>query len=66
MSSGFLARCSPVSLPLSKQTRLERLHPEAYLKESAEELQIPIPEENPVGVLSECLKDLVPVSTSIT
>jgi len=66
MNSGFLARCSPVSLPFSKQTRLERLHPEAYLKESSAELQIPIPEENPVGVLSECLKDLVPVSTSIT
>ena len=66
MNSGFLARCSPVSLPFSKQTRLERLHPEAYLKESSAELQIPIPEENPVGVLSECLEDLVPVSTSIT
>jgi len=66
LSSGFLARCSPVLLPLSKQTRLERLHPEAYLKESSAELQIPIPERNPVGVLSEYLKDLVPVPTSIT
>ena len=66
MNSGFLARCSPVLLPLSKQTRLERLHPEAYLKESSAELQIPIPEENPVWVLSEYLKDLVPVHTSIT
>ena len=66
MNSGFLARCSPVLLPLSKQTRLERLHPEAYLKESSAELQIPIPEENPVEVLSEYLKDLVPVPTSIT
>ena len=66
LNSGFLARCSPVLLPLSKQTRLERLHPEAYLKESSAELQIPIPEKNPVGVLSEYLKDLVPVPTSIT
>ncbi|MDP6284688.1 MAG: hypothetical protein QF585_00100, partial [Acidimicrobiales bacterium] len=66
LSSGLLARCSPVLLPLSKQTRLERLHPEAYLKESSAELQIPIPERNPVGVLSEYLKDLVPVPTSIT
>ena len=66
MNSGFLARCSPVLLPLSKQTRLERLHPEAYLKESSAELQIPIPEENPVEALSEYLKDLVPVPTSIT
>ena len=51
---------------LSKQPRLERLHPEAYLKESSAELQIPIPEENPVEVLSDYLKDLVPVPTSIT
>ena len=64
MNSGFLARCSPVSLPLSKQTRLERLHPEAYLKEGSEELQIPIPEKNPTGSLTEYLKDLVPVLTS--
>ncbi|HJM38148.1 MAG TPA: hypothetical protein QF627_04465, partial [Acidimicrobiales bacterium] len=64
--SGFLARCSPVVIPLSKQTRLERLHPDAYLKESSAELQIPIPEDDPVGVLSEYLKDLVPVHTSIT
>jgi len=66
INSGFLARCSPVLLTLSKQTRLERLHPEAYLKESSAELQIPIPEENPVGALSEYLKDLLPVPTSIT
>ncbi len=64
MNSGFLARCSPVSLPLSKQTRLERLHPEAYLKESSGELQIPIPEKNPTGALTEYLKDLVPVLTA--
>ncbi|MAT63934.1 MAG: transcription-repair coupling factor [Dehalococcoidia bacterium] len=64
--SGFLARCSPVVIPLSKQTRLERLHPDAYLKESSAELQIPIPEDDPVRVLSEYLKDLVPVHTSIT
>ena len=63
LNSGFLARCSPVSLPLSKQTRLERLHPEAFLKEGSEELQIPIPEENPTGSLTEYLKDLVPVLT---
>jgi hypothetical protein len=53
-------------IPLSKQTRLERLHPDAYLKESSAELQIPISEDDPVGVLSEYLKDLVPVHTSIT
>ena len=61
--AGFLARCSPVLLPLSKQTRLERLHPEAYLKESSAELQIPIPEKNPAEALSNYLKDLVPVTT---
>ena len=62
--SGFLARCSPVLLPLSKQTRLERLHPEAYLKESSMELQIPLPEKDPVEALTNYLKDLVPVPTS--
>jgi len=33
------------------------------LKEGSEELQIPIPEENPTGSLAEYLKDLVPVLT---
>lgn len=61
--SDFLARCSPVILPLSRQTRLQRLHPDSLLKDTSAQLQITLSGENPVETLVAYLEDLVPVKT---
>ena len=55
------ARCSPVELPLSRQVRLARLHPEALVKEGTRQLHLPLGTEDPVAELTGLLEDLVPV-----
>jgi len=58
-----IARCSPVVLPLSRQTRLTRLHREARYKEAQQQVHLPLrkPREgNLAGLLVELLEDLVP------
>ena len=55
------ARCSPVELPLSRQARLARLHPEALLKEGTRQLHLPLGTDDPVAELTGLLEDLVPV-----
>jgi transcription-repair coupling factor (superfamily II helicase) len=55
------ARCSPVELPLSRQARLARLHPEALLKEGTRQLHLPLDTDDPVAELTGLLEDLVPV-----
>ena len=53
-----VARLSPVTLPVSAQVRLGRLHPRAIWKEDARQLIVPLAEgddlaDRLVGVLSE-------------
>ncbi len=61
-----LARCSPVVLPLSRQTRLERLHRHALYKQGPRQLQLPLRtgsgDPDLATQLSELLVDLVPVA----
>ena len=61
-----LARCSPVVLPLSRQTRLERLHRHALYKQGSRQLQLPLRtgsgDPDLATQLSELLVDLVPVA----
>jgi transcription-repair coupling factor (superfamily II helicase) len=65
----YVARCSPVDLPLSRQARLQRLFEESIYKTDQKVLHLPIPqpldEETPGELaikLSEMLKDLVPAA----
>ena len=60
-----IARCSPVVLPLSRQTRLIRLHQDARYKEAQKQLHLPLKklsEEDLARQLLWLLEDLVPVS----
>ena len=65
----YIARCSPVDLPLSRQARLQRLFEGSIYKTDQKVLHLPIPqpldEETPGELaikLSEMLKDLVPAA----
>ena len=61
----FLARCSPVVLPLSRQTRLGRLHRDARYKEGPRQLLLPLGKGDMAGVLSRMLEDLVPTAEAV-
>ena len=61
----FLARCSPVVLPLSRQTRLGRLHRGARYKEGPRQLLLPLGKGDMAGVLSRMLEDLVPTTEAV-
>ena len=58
----LLARCAPVVLPLSRQTRLARLHSDARYKEGPRQLLLPVGRNDPAGALTQLLEDLVPVA----
>ena len=58
----LLARCAPVVLPLSRQTRLARLHGDARYKEGPRQLLLPVGRDDPAGALTQLLEDLVPVA----
>jgi transcription-repair coupling factor (superfamily II helicase) len=64
-----LARCSPVDLPLSRQTRVARLHRHALYKQGPRQLHLPLHTGTDVPdlatQLSELLVDLVPVTQPI-
>jgi len=64
-----LARCSPVDLPLSRQTRVARLHRHARYKQGPRQLHLPLHTGTDVPdlatQLSELLVDLVPVTQPI-
>ncbi len=67
-----VARCSPVRLPLSRQTRLARLYPRAVYKEAQGQLLLPVeapaggrgdgPGEGLVDGLIAAIEDLVPAT----
>ena len=61
----FLARCSPVVLPLRRQTRLGRLHRDARYKEGPRQLLLPLGKGDMAGVLSRMLEDLVPTAEAV-
>ena len=63
----YIARCSPVDLPLSRQARLQRLFEGSIYKTDQKVLHLPIPQPLDEGIpgelavkLSEMLKDIVP------
>ena len=65
----YVARCSPVDLPLSRQARLQRLFEGSIYKTDQKVLHLPMPQPLDEGVpgelaikLSEMLKDLVPTA----
>lgn len=65
----YVARCSPVDLPLSRQARLQRLFEGSIYKTDQKVLHLPIPQPLDEGApgelaikLSEMLKDLVPTA----
>ncbi len=58
-----VARCSPVILPLSRQTRLTRLYPHAVYKEGSRQLILPVDGANLIGDLTAMIEDLIPVKT---
>ena len=66
-----MARCSPVSLPLSRQARLKRLHKDAIYKTDQKVLLLPVSsnsdrkhsDELAVNVF-KMLEDLVPMVDS--
>ena len=60
----LLARCAPVVLPLSRQTRLARLHGDARYKEGPRQLLLPVGRDDPAGALTHLLEDLVPVAAA--
>jgi transcription-repair coupling factor (superfamily II helicase) len=67
----YVARCSPVDLPLSRQARLQRLFEGSIYKTDQKVLHLPIPQPLDEGApgelaikLSEMLKDLVPTADS--
>ena len=58
-----IARCSPVVLPLSRQTRLARKYRDARYKEAQQQVFLPLKkprEGNLAGSLTEILEDVVP------
>ena len=60
-----IARCTPVDLPLSRQTRLARLYRDSRYKEVPQQVFLPLkkpPNGDLAGVLIELLEDIVPVS----
>jgi transcription-repair coupling factor (superfamily II helicase) len=61
----FMARCSPVVLPLSRQTRLGRLHRDARYKEGPRQLLLPLRKGDMTGALTGMLEDLVPTSNDV-
>ena len=61
----FLARCSPVVLPLSRQTRLGRLHRDARYKEGPRQLLLPLRKGDMTAALTGMLEDLVPTSNDV-
>ena len=62
-----LARCSPVVLPLSRQTRLARLHKHATYRQGPQQLVLPLwtgrDAPDLATQLADLLLDLVPVPT---
>ena len=65
----YIARCSPINLPLSRQARLQRLFEGSIYKTDQKVLHLPIPKPLDEGIpgelavkLSEMLKDLVPAA----
>ena len=60
-----LARCSPVVLPLSRQTRLARLHKHATYRQGPQQLVLPLwtgrDAPDLATQLADLLLDLVPV-----
>tara|TARA_B100002003_G_scaffold159559_1_gene148073 strand:- start:5075 stop:6700 length:1626 start_codon:yes stop_codon:yes gene_type:complete len=56
-----VARCSPVVLPLSRQTRLARLHRHAIYKEGSRQLILPVDGDDLVADLMSMIEDLIPV-----
>ena len=61
----FMARCSPVVLPLSRQTRLGRLHRDARYKEGPRQLLLPLRKGDMTAALTGMLEDLVPTSDDV-
>jgi hypothetical protein len=60
-----IARCSPVVLPLSRQTRLARLYRDARYKEEQKQIFLPLKKPRSgdlASVLTEILEDVVPLS----
>ena len=57
-----VARCSPVDLPLSRQTRLARLYRHAVYKQGPRHLLLPIGEGDLMAQLASMLDDLVPLA----
>ncbi len=57
-----VARCSPVVLPLSRQTRLARLYRYAIYKEGPRQLILPVDGDDLVGDLATMIEDLIPVA----
>jgi len=55
-----IARCSPVVLPLSKQTRLARLHRHAIYKDEQRQVLLPVDGDDLVDGLIAMIDDLVP------
>jgi transcription-repair coupling factor (superfamily II helicase) len=62
----FMARCSPVVLPLSRQTRLGRLHRDARYKEGPRQLLLPLRKGDMAATLTGMLEDLVPTSNGVS
>jgi transcription-repair coupling factor (superfamily II helicase) len=61
----FMARCSPVVLPLSRQTRLGRLYKDARYKEGPRQLLLPLRKGDLTASLTLMLEDLVPTSDGV-
>ncbi|MDG1463906.1 MAG: helicase-related protein, partial [Acidimicrobiales bacterium] len=60
-----IARCAPVVLPLSRQTRLARLYRGARYKEEQQQVFLPLKKPRSgdlASVLTEILEDVVPLS----
>jgi transcription-repair coupling factor (superfamily II helicase) len=59
----LVARISPIELPASARVRLQRLHPDSILKESANQLIIGLSaSEDPALQLVSILRDLLPAA----
>ncbi|MDG2427404.1 MAG: transcription-repair coupling factor [Acidimicrobiales bacterium] len=59
----YIARCTPVVLPLSRQTRLTRLHRDSRYKEAQQQVLLPLKKTRSGDLaesLTELLEDLVP------
>jgi transcription-repair coupling factor (superfamily II helicase) len=60
-----IARCAPVVLPLSRQTRLARLYRDARYKEEQQQVFLPLKKPRSgdlASALTEILEDVVPLS----